>query len=329
MKCLSVRAEGETLHNGNKLMIEQPLPLVTVVITCYNQARFLGEAIESALGQTYPRRCEVIVVDDGSTDDTTQAVARYRDARYIHQSNQGVAAARNTGLRESTGEYLIIMDGDDRLLPDTVAIGLEEFKEHPECAFIVGQHSFIASDGTAHSDWGKDPLVESEHYIALLHNNFIRMPAMVMYRRAAFNAVGEFSLFADHSCDYDLYLRIARRFPVHYHDKVVAEYRVHDANTSHKSAVMLRSTMSVYRKQWKFVKGNKQLEEAYKRGAKIWQNRYGEELITKLRADVRKAGRDGWRQLLAEALTLLRYSPQVFAKHAKQKLLVTVLGVKH
>jgi len=268
-------------------------------------------------------------VDDGSTDDTAQVVARYGDVRYIRQSNQGVAAARNTGLRESTGEYLIIMDGDDRLLPGAIAIGLEEFKEHPECAFIVGQHSFIASDGTALSDWGQDPLVESEHYIALLHNNFIRMPAMVMYRRAAFDAVGEFSLFADHSCDYDLYLRIARRFPVHYHNQVVAEYRVHEANTSHKSAVMLRSTMSVYRKQWKYVKGDRRLEEAYKQGAQFWQNRYGEELILKMRADVRQAGRDGWRQLFGELLILLRYSPQVFAKHAKRKLLVSVLGSKY
>jgi len=82
-----------------------------------------------------------------------------------------------------------------------------------------------------------------------LENNFIIMPAMVMYRRTAFDAVGGFNSFADHSCDYDIYLRMARQLPVYCHDKIVADYRVREANTSRSSAVMLRSTMTVHRVQ--------------------------------------------------------------------------------
>ncbi|MDQ3256329.1 MAG: glycosyltransferase [Acidobacteriota bacterium] len=312
-------------------MTEHPSLLVTVIITCYNQARFIGETIESVIGQTHPD-CEVIVVDDGSTDDTAQIVARYEGVRYIRQTNQGVAAARNTGLRHSKGEYLIIMDGDDRLLPDTVAIGLEKHEEHPECAFVAGCISFIATDGSPirspTSVPANDSRDEGEFYTTLLRDNFIMMPAMVMYRRTAFDAVGGFNSFADHSCDYDIYLRMARQFPVFQHDKVVAEYRLHEANTSHRFAVMLKSAMTVYRAQWKYVKGNKQLEGIYKYGARTWRNRYGENLLEKLRDDVLKGGRGEWKQILRDSLILLRYSPQVFAARAKRKLLKSTFGLK-
>ena len=89
--------------------------LVSVVIPCYNQAHFLGEAIESVLAQTYPH-LEIVVVDDGSTDNTGEVAARYPGVRYVRQENQGLAAARNTGLRHSSGDYLVFLDADDRLL---------------------------------------------------------------------------------------------------------------------------------------------------------------------------------------------------------------------
>src|SRR5690349_15716190 len=93
--------------------------LVSIIIRCYNQGHFLGEAIDSALRQTYPH-VEIIVIDDGSTDNTAEVVARYRGVRSIRQPNLGRCAAGNTGLGESRGEYLVFLDADDRLLPDAV-----------------------------------------------------------------------------------------------------------------------------------------------------------------------------------------------------------------
>ena len=90
--------------------------VVSVVITCYNQAHFLREAIESILAQSYSNH-EIIVVDDGSTDNTPQIAKSYSTLRYVYQQNQGLAAARNTGLRESRGEFVVFLDADDRLLP--------------------------------------------------------------------------------------------------------------------------------------------------------------------------------------------------------------------
>src|SRR5579872_2171738 len=107
---------------------EPQRPLVSVVVVCYNQAHFLADAINSVLGQTY-KNVEIIVVDDGSTDDTAATAQRFPGIRYIHQKNCGLSAARNTGLKASRGQYLVFLDGDDRLLPEAVSVGIETFRD--------------------------------------------------------------------------------------------------------------------------------------------------------------------------------------------------------
>src|SRR5262245_8511327 len=108
--------------------------LVSIVIPCFNQARFLATAIESALAQT-DQRCEIIVVDDGSTDDTRTVAAEYPTVTCISQTNAGLPAARNCGLRRSTGEYVIFLDADDRLLAEAAKRGVGELLRNPDCAF--------------------------------------------------------------------------------------------------------------------------------------------------------------------------------------------------
>jgi glycosyltransferase involved in cell wall biosynthesis len=96
-------------------------PLVSVVIPCYNQAHFLGEAIESVLAQTY-RHYEIIVVDDGSPDTTSKVTSSYPAVRYLRQSNAGLSAARNAGMNVSRGQFLVFLDADDRLLEDALQL---------------------------------------------------------------------------------------------------------------------------------------------------------------------------------------------------------------
>src|SRR5215210_7397761 len=119
--------------------------LVSVVIPCYNQAHFLDEAIESVLSQSYTN-FEVIVVDDGSTDTTSEVASGHADAgvRLFRQENRGLAGARNRGLAESKGEYVVFLDSDDRLLGEALAVGVRELKSHPGCAFVAGRCTFIA-----------------------------------------------------------------------------------------------------------------------------------------------------------------------------------------
>src|SRR5262245_33558236 len=112
--------------------------VVTVVIPCYNQARYLGEAIESVRRQTH-QDVEIIVVDDGSTDNTVEVAQSYEGVRAVSQRNQGQGAARNKGLEHATSAYIVFLDSDDRLLPRALEIALQCFDAHPECAFVTGR----------------------------------------------------------------------------------------------------------------------------------------------------------------------------------------------
>ena len=120
---------------------------VSVIIPCFNQGRFLPDAIKSVLAQTY-RDLEVLVMDDGSTDDTGEVASTYPMVRLLQQRNQGVATARNAALRESTGGYLVFLDADDRLLPYALDVGIDALAARPSCAFAAGHCRFIGPDGT-------------------------------------------------------------------------------------------------------------------------------------------------------------------------------------
>jgi len=293
----------------------QDSPLVSVIITCYNQASFLGEAIESVIGQLY-QHFEITIIDDGSTDNTSEVAAAYVCARYLRQENQGVVAARNKGLQESKGDYVIFLDGDDRLLPNALGISVQHLNAHPECAFVYGRCAFIAADGSPLPTW-PHPEVEKEHYLALLQKNFIWMPAKVMYRRSVFQSVEGFEPAADHCCDYDLYLRISRRFPIYGHNEVVAEWRQHKANTSHKIGSMLKHVFTVLESQRKFLKDEKRYEEAYKAGIRFYRTLYGGLLVDQILASVKTRQ---WKHVLQQARLLLQYYPQGLAVRPVRKI---------
>jgi glycosyltransferase involved in cell wall biosynthesis len=282
--------------------------LVSVVVPCYNQAHFLGEAIESVLAQSYPR-FEIVVIDDGSTDNTSEVAGRYRGVRCIRQDNQGLSAARNSGLRHSKGEYVVFLDADDRLLPEALRAGLECLQAYPECALAFGTYRLIASDGSFLKQQ-RQRVVGKDSYAALLQRNYIGVPAVVMYRRAVFASVGGFDSSVDASADADMYLRIARRFAVCSHEEVVAEYRQHGVNMSNNPARMLTASLTVLRKQRRHVKGNNKHEEAFKAGTRNRRWRYGDPLVEEVRARARERE---WKRALEGVLVLVRYYPQGIA----------------
>jgi len=280
--------------------------LVSVIIPCYNQAQFLNEAIESVLAQTYPH-FEIVVVDDGSSDNTAEVAARYPGVRYLRQENAGLAAARNSGLRHSSGSYLVFLDADDRLLPNAVETNLNCLNAHPESAFAAGLCDFIAHDGSPFPD-ARQPLVEKDHYLELLRDNYIWMSGVVLYRRAALEYVRGFDRAVCPVADYDLYMRITRDFPIYCHDSVIAESRRHSTNMTGNAALMLTATVAVLRSQWKHVrKMDKLHREAYKNGMRHWKASYGSQLVNEVSTHLRERQ---WKQVQQGAKLLLGYYPR-------------------
>ena len=285
------------------------LRLVTVVIPCYNQAHYLGEAIRSVFDQAYPN-LEVIVVDDGSTDETAQVAARYAGVVCIRQGNQGLAAARNRGLEGSRGEYVVFLDADDRLAAGAIAVGADSLDSHPDCAFVYGNVRLIDANGSLLSNPPRVN-IERDHYLELLRHNHIWSPGAVMYRRSVFDAIGLFDPRVNASADYDLNLRIAKSSPIFCHGEVVLEYRKHDSNMTRNVAEMLKTSLAVRRSHGRRVKLSRMQRVALEGGIRAVQKDYGEKLVRVTRSHVE--GRR-WRQALPGALALLRYYPEGLAR---------------
>jgi GT2 family glycosyltransferase len=279
-------------------------PLVSVVIPCYQQAHFLGDAIESVLAQTYPH-IELVVVDDGSGDNTMAVVTKYPGVLYIRQENQGLAAARNAGLRQTIGEYLVFLDSDDRLLPNALEAGLRCFRENPGCGFVYGYCQFIAFDGAPMRGL-PPPVIKDEFYLELLRGKPILAPATVMYRREVFEDVGGFNIALSAAEDYELYYRIARQFPVCCHGQRIVEYRKHSASMSRDLGGMLRSNLAALRLQWQHVKADRHKKEAYKAGIKFWKHQCAPGAVQQIKASVETRQ---WKRATVGFWTLLRSCP--------------------
>ena len=279
-----------------------------MVIPCYNQARFLGEALQSVLCQGYPD-LEIIVVDDGSKDSTEAIASGYAKAdtrvRVIKQENRGLAAARNRGLWEAGGEYVVFLDSDDRLVSEALEVGVRELEAHPRCAFVSGICRKIAADGSVVPGW-EQFRVRDDPYLELLRSCPIYVPA-VMYRSSVFDVVGNFDTSYRAAEDYDLYYRILERFPVYCHDTLVAEIRRHDANMTRDRTLMLKFNMAALRSQRRRVKGDARYKEAYKAGERLWRDWHGAPVVNQVRSHLQE-GR--WWQGLSGMLALLRYYPQ-------------------
>jgi glycosyltransferase involved in cell wall biosynthesis len=127
-------------------------PLVSVIIPVYNGARFLRAALESVLAQTY-RNFEVIVVDDGSVDDSGVIAQSFPEVRYIHQTNQGVAAARNHAIEVARGEYFAFLDQDDLWTADKLKLQIAYLLSHPEVGYTLTQQSFFLEPGATLPAW--------------------------------------------------------------------------------------------------------------------------------------------------------------------------------
>lgn len=213
------------------MMREPSSPRVSVVIPTYNMAAFLPEAIESVLRQAF-QDFEVIVVDDGSTDNTREVVAQFASQiKYIRQENAGPSAAYNRGDDVARGEYLLHLDADDVLMEGALEKAVSVMDSAPEAGFCYGQVRDMDKDGKELKlarQWPERSGLRKARQVMLelLDLNFI-LPSAALFRRACFHEVGRFDNSLGYGEDTELFARLAKRYPVAYIAEPLAWRRKH------------------------------------------------------------------------------------------------------
>jgi glycosyltransferase involved in cell wall biosynthesis len=237
-------------------------PAISVIIPAFNQAVFISEAIHSVLEQTYPY-FELIVVDDGSTDETPQVLAQIQDPRMrvVRQPNAGLSAARNTGLRESAAPLVTFLDADDYFLPDKLEVLSNYLNEHPEIGLVVGRVRYINQYGNLIYESSKTStkLVLPE----LLFENPICVSGILL-RRKWLERIGIFDESLRACEDWDLWIRLAYagcRFA--WVENIVIAYRYHQGQMTRESERMRKAMLSMLDKFFSQTRSDENIQ-AYK-----------------------------------------------------------------
>ena len=202
-------------------------PLVSVVITTYNGQRFIRQALESMLGQTYPR-LEVVVVDDGSTDDTPRILESVTDPRLriLRQANRGHSGALNSGIAAAAGEFVAFLGHDDVSHPERVSKQVAYLTVHPECGLVGTQYVAIDEHGVVLGPYIKPLTHEAIVKVLRTSGNSIASPS-IMVRRDVLTAVGGFRSEFDLAEDNDLCQRVSETWEVANLPDVLLQWRYH------------------------------------------------------------------------------------------------------
>jgi glycosyltransferase involved in cell wall biosynthesis len=206
-------------------------PLVSVIIPVYNGARYLRAALDSVFAQTY-RPFEVIVVDDGSSDDSGVIAQSFAEVRYIRQTNQGVAAARNHGIDVARGEYLAFLDQDDLWTPEKLKVQIGCLLNDPDLDYTLTQQQFFLEPGAQLPPWFRKELLSSVHTGWVL--------GTMVVRRTAFEKIGNFATQYSAANDSDWFFRAkAAGLSMAVVPELLLLKRIHEANDSGRATEVL------------------------------------------------------------------------------------------
>lgn len=220
---------------------------ISVVIPTYNRAEMLRRTLNSVLAQTRPAD-EVIVVDDGSTDNTREVVESFGPGvKYVYQENAHLSAARNTGQKHATGDALLFLDSDDLLEPEALALLEQRLEEEPDAALAYCLIQFIDLQDNPLPTVRDNEQVQGEVWEAAIRGNFIGSPGCVLIRRAHLEAAGPWDTSLRACEDWDMYLRLSENAPFARVDRVLFLYRRHGENMSGDMRLLERMMEKVMR----------------------------------------------------------------------------------
>ena len=231
------------------------MPKVDVIIPAYNAAKYLPTAIESVMTQTF-EDWRILLVDDGSTDDTAEVISPFLERlgpklKYIKQNNKGLPAARNTAIRNSSAEFLALLDADDVWLPLRLMESLKSFEGRPQVGLSYGFNSRIDTKGAVIDTFATRQR-HGEGWIArYIYMRKLDLPCPTMtFRRKCVDEVGLFDESLRATEDRDLWFRIALRYEVALVPKVIALYRVSPNSMSTDSGRMLQAQLQFIEKHY-------------------------------------------------------------------------------
>jgi cellulose synthase/poly-beta-1,6-N-acetylglucosamine synthase-like glycosyltransferase len=228
---------------------------VDVIIPAFNAARYLPAAIESVISQTFDD-WRILLVDDGSTDNTADVVAPYLDRlgpkiRHIKQDNRGVSAARNAAILASTAEFLALLDADDVWLPCRLAGSVRILIERPRAGLAYGLIQGIDQEGRPGETWAGNSAHAEGHIAPYIYMRTVELPSpTITLRRRCLDEVGVFDETLRVSEDRDLWLRIALRYEVAFVPAVLAYYRGTSGSLSGDPKTMLQAQLQFIRKHY-------------------------------------------------------------------------------
>lgn len=224
-------------------------PLVSVIIPNYNYGRFLAQTIDSVLAQNYPN-IEIIVVDDGSSDESVEVLESYGDKiKWFKQQNSGVSVARNRGIKESRGEFIALLDSDDVWLPEKIEKQIKLFLEDPEIGLVHCGFVDFDNEGNRHAEHldGMKGRV-AEDMLRYQRSVILGGGSAVVFKKKMFDEIGGFSLNISPAEDWEFYYQAARRCKVGFVAEVLMEYRIHGNNNHLNISRMERAIIGAFDK---------------------------------------------------------------------------------
>lgn len=219
--------------------MSKSLPLISVVMAVYNGAAFLRGALECVRRQTYPR-LELIVVDDGSTDESGDIAKSFSPAHYVHQPNRGIAASRNRGVALASGELLAFLDQDDIWAEDKIARQFDYLKDHPDVAIVLAKERLVFAEGYHSSYWANHRLMAEDHVSVV--------PGAWLVRKRLFDEVGPFDGSFKIADDFDWLNRVldaGAQYGVV--EETLLFKRLHDTNASSRIDVARAEILALMR----------------------------------------------------------------------------------
>lgn len=230
-----------------KLVSIESKPLVSVIIPNYNHARFLSDAISGVLGQTY-QNFEIIVVDDGSTDNSREVAEQFDDKiQYIYQRNAGLSAARNTGIRAAKGSLIGVLDADDMYEPTFISTLVAVLESNPDADGVYCGYQFVDQDNNLLPQIENRPVPSDELYDALLDGNFF-VPESIFLQRYVYDDVGLFDEALRACEDWDVWLRVTKKYRVIHVPEVLTRHRILAGSMSTDPLRMLTARLAVLKK---------------------------------------------------------------------------------